>query len=310
MKPSEQLTFAQLLAWAASGPTLEAVERERLIAEILRCSGCQITGDGVLLSDLQGDQVLLLERNLSLIDYRTLTELPPGLTIQGSLELNACSALKALPANLFVGKDLRIEACKLLALLPGPLSVGGSLELVACRNLKGLPSDLHVGASIIVHRCEQFESVPAKLSLSGDLSITLCPAIITLGAGLTIHGDLELSGSHAFVELPNDLCLKGNLYLEGCQKITGLPGWALTMGVDASGNGKTVVVEGTGLSPVLINKFNSAFELRDYSYPANATLIMPASANESEPVTNSDAEKASASESIADAVETLSASTL
>ena len=83
----------------------------------------------------------------------TGSELPPGLRVDGDLDLTGCSALAALPPGLTVGGSLYLTDCAALAALPPGLTVGGGLDLTGCAGLTALPPDLRVGGSLYLRDC-------------------------------------------------------------------------------------------------------------------------------------------------------------
>jgi len=99
----------------------------------------------------------------------SLTALPEGLCVGGSLDLTGCTSITALPEGLCVKGNLYLKGCTSLLALPEGLCVKGYLDLEECTSLKYLTGIKSVGGTLYVDKCfiesYPFEELPLLINL-------------------------------------------------------------------------------------------------------------------------------------------------
>ena len=145
---------------------------------------------------------------------------PPGLQVDGKLNLARKSKLRQLPAGLTC-YELNASQTSLVS-LPADLSVECSLELEGCQQLRLLPSNLKVG-TLNVASCTNLEELPEHLDVwflnaSGCTKLTHFP-----GRANIAHGSLNVNGCRSLVALPDYLTDVATLDIGNCPQLKELP---------------------------------------------------------------------------------------
>jgi hypothetical protein len=179
--------------------------------------------------------------DLDLANSPQLKCLPPGLSA-GRIDISGCTSLTKLPAGLqcrelrlrrtaieWLPPDLnvstRIDAhdCRRLRLIP-PLRLD-EMDLRRCTALEQLPDGLIV-RSLNVSGCTHLTSVPAgAAALLEHLDASGCTALTTLPVQLTHLLDLNISGCGSLTSLPDGMRVRSWIELAGAS-LTGVP-WSL-----------------------------------------------------------------------------------
>lgn len=157
---------------------------------------------------------------LSLADWKTLTRLPKGLTVN-SLDLTGCTNLEALPEGLKV-RRLNLTGCVGLRSLPSGLECN---ELVLKDTvISRLPDNLKVSFRLDLSSNPAIESLPVGLKV-GSLNLSNCTGLKSLPEGLDVSF-LDISGCTALQGWPKQasVCV-GRLNMHGCFQFTALPDW-------------------------------------------------------------------------------------
>jgi hypothetical protein len=231
------LTRARLEHWvnAAGLSGAEKRDREHVLLAILARQP---------LGSARSTDPIVLRRNLQLVDFENLTELPDGLRVGGDLliidcprltrlpdglrvgkdlDLAGCVNLARLPDDIIVGRDVNLDGCAALTRLPAGLRVGGFLDLSRCAALTRLPAGLSVGGRLNLLCCRSLTHLPEGLSVGGGLNIVGCPSLTSLPAGLSVGGYLVLTKNTALTQLPDDLRVGADLDLSHCTALSHLP---------------------------------------------------------------------------------------
>ena len=145
---------------------------------------------------------------------------PPGLHVDGKLNLTGKSKLRQLPAGLTC-YELNASRTKLVA-LPADLSVECTLELEGCDRLQLLPANLKVG-TLNVANCTNLEALPERLdvwflNVSGCTKLTHFPRRASIA-----RGSLNVNGCRSLVALPDYLTDLATLDIGNCPQLTSLP---------------------------------------------------------------------------------------
>ena len=220
--------------------------------------------------------------DLGLARCSGLLSLPAELHVSGDLNLAGCTGLTSLPDGLRVGGRLILADTVAIATLPTRLDVTGDLILIDCTGISSIPAGAHLGG-LYVSGCPDFSTIPAHLSgsvpdslwVEGSIEITSCTRLTTLPHGMQVHGDLNLTGCTHLTSLPAGLRVEGSLCLDGCSRLALLPD-DLHVGADLSlrdcirlsslppsvltwpplpdGQVHRINVEGSGISPRVVNR--------------------------------------------------------
>ncbi len=160
---------------------------------------------------------------------------PPGLQVDGKLNLAGKSKLHQLPAGLTC-YELNASGTSLVS-LPDDLSVECALELEGCRRLQSLPANLKVG-TLNVANCTNLEALPERLdvwflNVSGCTKLTQFPQRATIA-----HGSLNVNGCLSLVALPDYLTDFGTLDIGNCPQLTTLsPRLQISSWIEIAGSG-------------------------------------------------------------------------
>jgi hypothetical protein len=145
---------------------------------------------------------------------------PPGLSVDGKLNLAGKSKLRQLPAGLTC---YELDASRTgLDWLPDDLSVECVLALEGCRRLRSLPPRLKVG-TLNVANCTNLEELPEGLDV-WFLNVSGCTRLARFPRRASIaRGSLNVNGCRSLVALPDYLTDLGTLDIGNCPQLTALP---------------------------------------------------------------------------------------
>jgi len=177
----------------------------------------------------------------------------PNVTVTGDLDLSRMFSLTSLPVGLKVEGSLNLS-CTGLTSLPKGLQVEGYLTLYRCTGLTLLPKGLQAEGGLDLYGCTGLTSLPERLQVGGLLTLNGCTGLTSLPEGLHVRGALDLTGCTHLTSLPDRPQVGGYLYLSGCTSLTSLPSWITTLGPLSCGITRTVYLEGTGLSEAITNR--------------------------------------------------------
>jgi len=171
--------------------------------------------------------------------------LPPGLEVEGDLDLRCCERLRRVGDGLVVSGDLLLGGGASLPAwlssledrvgplshnrfiplhrLPDPCRVGRDLVLVNCHHLEHLPGELQVGGSVSLRGCRALRRLPDSLCVERDLTLVRCDALAALPEGLVVRGSLHLERCLALTGWPAKLTVEGDLVVTGCPRLSLLP---------------------------------------------------------------------------------------
>ncbi len=175
---------------------------------------------------------------LDLFDGDRLDDLPPGIVVDGDLDLSYRWRVTGLPRDLTVNGDLIVRGCHALRSLPDGLKatvidaqfcyslehVGRGLRvhrlvLKFCDDLARLPDDMLVH-SLSVHDCHCLPHIPINRELF-VLDLVRCDLISDLShVGVTC--ELVVEYCHNLRRLPRELYVD-RLSLVGCSSLKELP---------------------------------------------------------------------------------------
>jgi len=144
--------------------------------------------------DVVGNTVVV-NQNLSMKGYSG-TDLPEGLTVNGTLDLRGCAAVPS--ANMDIKKSLDLQGRKSIYFLPEGISIGHSLYLTGT-SVEALPEDIKIGQNLFASS-SNLTTIPQNVHeiVGGHVDIAFC------------HGEKE-----AGVLIPDGLRVNGNLYMAG-----------------------------------------------------------------------------------------------
>jgi PcfJ-like protein len=112
---------------------------------------------------------LFVQGTLNLDDYGGLIRLPESMTVTSDLIACFGCGLFALPSGLMIGGDLELMYNVTLADWEGPATIEGNACLTGCTNLVTLPPGLRVGGTLDLSECTTIRELPVGLSVGGDL---------------------------------------------------------------------------------------------------------------------------------------------
>ncbi len=180
------------------------------------------------MDELEG---LSVTGQLNLANDRSLTHLPPGLSVD-SLNLSGCAALRALPLGLRA-RRINITGCTALTELPPGLQC---YELIAKHtSLRTLPEDLRVDYRLDLEGCAELTQLPPQLKV-GSLVLRECTALEALPEGLDVYF-LDIAGCTRLSRWPQNAAIRvGRLNARGCRQLGSLPPWLQQLSqLDVSG---------------------------------------------------------------------------
>ena len=150
--------------------------------------------------------------------------------------------------------SLYIQECHNLKRLTGSICVDGSFECHDTKGLNDVSGSLYVGAGIGMTHCNHLEDISGTVNVNGKLNLKCCKSLQNLSGNITVHDALNLESCYNLTNLTGTFSVGGNIYLENCTSLNCLPDWITSLGCKASGEERTIDLEGSGLSTVSVDQ--------------------------------------------------------
>ena len=227
--------------WSRADMQSQQVSEDQLKALIL---------DGGL-----GDDVIYeVDGCVSISGYADLKTLSGNISITGAFFITSCPHLQELSANLLVQYSVIIFDCPRLESLTGSICIGGSFDCHDAKGLKDVSGSLYVDARMSMTHCNHLEDISGTVNVNGKLNLKCCKSLQNLSGNITVHDALNLESCYNLTNLTGTFSVGGNIYLENCTSLNCLPDWITSLGCKASGEERTIDLEGSGLSTVSVDQ--------------------------------------------------------
>ena len=249
--------------WSHSDMQSQQVSANQLKALIL--------GDG-----LGEDVIYEVDDSVFICGCPDLKTLSGNISIAGSFVIRNCPNLQELSANLLLGDSLHIQDCPHLKSLTGSICADGSFDCHEAKGLEDVSGSIYVGARIGMTHCNHLEDISGTVNVKDIFNLKRCKILKNLSGKITVHGDLKLKSCYNLTNLSGTFFVGGSISLENCNRLNCLPDWITSLGCKATGEKRTIGLEGSGLSTASVDHARSvAAAGMEFYFPRELEAVNP-----------------------------------
>ena len=232
-------------AWSHSVMDSQQVSKEQLMALIL--SG-----------GLADNVIYEVDGSVSISGYADLITLSGNISVVGELCIKNCPNLEKLSANLMVKKGcMHISECPRLESITGSICVDGALFCHEATGLTDVSGNLYIGGRCDMRYCNNLMDISGALYVEGNLIFERCKTLENLSGEIIVRGVLDLDSCYSLTNLSGTFSVGGSIYLDDCPRLKCLPDWITSLGFTATGEKRTIGLNGSGLSETSVDQARS-----------------------------------------------------